>query len=318
MRFGLGSSPTPVDSGTVQLKRNANETDNDVTAPFITRVNRIVDSGKMSKSDYKELKDSMVNGRESLNQVLERVGVANTDQLKSIFGRGHNHSSVTISPMQKEELRTLLTDNNVANVQAPQVALTQNETTLLNGLNEKLSCDRSDPANRYSVTDLTFSPEVSGIFKKQLQKEFSVENMDFLMDLKLALNPPNQAKLNELYHTYLEVGSDREINVSSRNRAAADRVFDPNNNATFEQKLTALTQSADEITSVLNDPYLRFVKSDGMAQAIFTDAMNLPADNLIENKRLKYLDNIISANGENSSVGLAARKAKGMTLDDLK
>ncbi|MFN4151651.1 MAG: hypothetical protein ACK4IX_11975, partial [Candidatus Sericytochromatia bacterium] len=182
MPFGIG--PSPVNLGNVELKGSYFNAELKVRNNFEKKVEKIVDSGKISKEDYKQLKDSMVNGRESLNEILSNAGIASKKDLEEIFGRGKDHGVVSISTLQKNELKQMLT-GNVNNVSS--TPLTTEEQTKVDKLKQSLSHDRTEISNRYNLKDFMFSPQISSYFKEHLVDEFSKENLNFLHDLKSSL-----------------------------------------------------------------------------------------------------------------------------------
>lgn len=232
----------------------------------------------------------MVNGRQNLNEILSKAGIASKEQLENIFAKGKTHGVITISTFQKKELKDMLT--GVTSPETKSGALTENEAKLTSEMSKSLSFDRSSLKDRYSLKDFVFSPEISSLFKEHLKTEFSVENMDFLQDLKSSLNPPQKEKLTQIYNKYLKTGSEQEINIGFKTRLDAKNLFESKNGEpSLEDMLKVMNTSSKEILGLLRDSFSRF-KGEPISKAILTDALHQP-DSLIGNKRLDYIDSII-------------------------
>lgn len=73
---------------------------------FQTKVETALNKQQLSKDDYKQLKDSMTNGRQTLDSMLSSIGVPEQD-IQSAFAKG-NKGSVTLTDNQKTQLKGLL------------------------------------------------------------------------------------------------------------------------------------------------------------------------------------------------------------------
>jgi hypothetical protein len=276
----------------LQLKDGVNKTE------FIQKVNTAIQDGKLTKSEYKELKDSMVNGRQSLNELLSQVGIATKGDLESVFAKkglltklGEKlgaapapEASVKISDLQKKLISSVLSD---------KVILSQDAKDSIKEMKKDiLPVDRSKLSERYSLNDVLFSPQVSPIFKKHCEKEFSSENFNFIHDVKTSIENPDKETLKNIYNSYIKVGSDNEINVSSKARSNAKQVFD-NPNSSMEDMLKAIVSPVKEIKGILGDTYTRFLPQS-MKDAMTADMQALPPGK----EREHYFDNFVGTKFE--------------------
>jgi len=289
-------------SGDITLKKGVTK-DN-----FVTKVEKSLDDGILTKQEYKQIKDSMVGGRESLNNILSQAGIADLKQLDTIFGRGKEHGYISISPNQKQELKSLLLNGANSNSQNP-VQLTKEESVIRDNIvNKHLSVNRDNLAERYTMNDFIFSPEVSGIFKAYSKNQHSDENISFLVDTKKTLENPTKEGLTNLYNKYIKKDSEGYINLSDKNRKECDRVFNDSNNSTLSDMMNKVGVSVSEIKSMSGDIFSRFSSEKKIAQAIINEAVYLPAGS----GREKYIKSIENAheNKDNSISSVIKSNAK--------
>lgn len=76
------------------------------TQEFQQKVDNSLTSNTLTKESYKNLKDSMVNGRTTLDSMLKSVGVPE-DDIKSAFAKGKK-GNITLTESQKTDLKALL------------------------------------------------------------------------------------------------------------------------------------------------------------------------------------------------------------------
>lgn len=258
----------------LQLKNNVNKQE------FRQNVDQALQGNKLNKEQYKSIKDSMVNGRQSINEVLSQVGVASKDDLGKIFARKRNDGSVEINSLQKNMIKSIISDK------APLSEAAQKH---IDDIKKEINPpqDRSDLKNRYSLDDCIFNPKINHALKEHCKKELCEENFNFLNDVKTTIQNPDKETLKSLYDQYIKSGSTNEVNVSYQNRLHAKQVFE-NPNSSVENMLGAVKGSFFEVKGVLSrDTYPRF-KRDGIKNAMKTDAMELQGK-----ERQNYFNNFI-------------------------
>lgn len=301
-------------SGQVTLKKGVTKQD------FHKQVNKVLDDNIITKSEYKSLKDSITGGREELNSILSQVGIASTEQLETIFGREKNHGEISITPKQKDQLKSILTKSGYVQPQQQNVQLNEGETKAVENINKILKpVDRNDISQRYSLNDFVFSPEVSGMFKEHLKSEYGQENMDFVVELKNNLKSPTKENLTELYNKYVKTSAENEINLPDDQRKICTTIF-KNPNSSLEDMLKSLEKPAKECMNLMRQSLTRYSQKDGISKSILSEAMNLPT----MNKRINYIESVIDANKNDNAntIGLkklnveAAQKALFMRVEN--
>lgn len=92
---------------------------------FETKVDTALGKSSLSKADYKALKDSMTNGRQTLDAMLEKVGVPKND-IAVAFAKGKS-GDIQLNDNQKAELRHLLS-GATTDVKGAQASINQKMT----------------------------------------------------------------------------------------------------------------------------------------------------------------------------------------------
>lgn len=260
-------------------------------ANFRQKVDTALADNKLTKTEYDQIKSKMVNGKQSLNELLSNVGVASKAELGQIFANKSlknkivdkfksnvPEKSVEITPLQKSLIKSIISDKNPLN----QDELKSQETF------RKLykPADHNNKEQRYGLTDVLFNPKMSNTFKKQCEKEFSVENFNFTQDLKTTIENPSKEALKEIYNNYVKTNSPNMINISSKERYNAQAVFE-NPNSTMAEMMKVLESPANSIMSIMKDTHIRYL-NDGVKEAVRIDYNNIKDPDMQD----KFLDNL--------------------------
>jgi hypothetical protein len=319
MPFGIGRKPDPVSSGNILLQGKNNVEPDKVKRDFNSTVNNVLadveKKGNLTKADYKVLKDSMVEGRQSLNVVLEKAGVLDVPNLEKLFAKNKNNGAVSITPLQKDMIKSMLTGQGVGPF--INTNLNQGEQAAVDHLKNTIFSPVNRDTERYSLRDFVFSPEVSGVFKEHLSKQTSSEHMDFLVDVNNTLKNPTEDKLDKLYEKYLRPNAYFSVNIPGAMRDLTVHAF---NTGTLEDKIRALEDPSKEALSVMKrDSFNRFVGADkGIGKAILKEAMTLPSINARENfiKQFSGSDDMAIKQGVQDAYQLTADQIN-KNIDDM-
>jgi hypothetical protein len=164
--------------------------------------------------------------------------------------------------------------------------------------------------------DLMFNPTKSKAFKDFCKSEFSVENHDFMMELKAISNEKNpekvMLKLSELDKKYFSNPDNPDINVDRKSIMEFKEAL---NGGDFLKAIASITELKKTVMTNLLDTYSRFTVSDAYKQVydkgiemVFNPIKNLPPE-----KQLAALEKII-ANSDGAVKGTALQKKEDLIL----